>query len=77
MLRVTLLQIAKTADELLARDVFVVGKEVSLRSLTGVVDEDVCIGRHSCDGADHVAIFIVSLKLFWTRKRGEVYSFRI
>jgi len=40
---------------LLAGDVFVVGKEVTLSGLAGVVDEDVCIGGHTCYGADHVA----------------------
>lgn len=51
---VALLEIAKSADELFARDVFVVGKEISLSGLASVVDEDVGIGRHTSDGTDHV-----------------------
>lgn len=56
MLSVALLEIAKTAHELLARDFFVVGEQISLGGLSGVVDEDVCIGRHASDGADHIAV---------------------
>lgn len=54
MLSVALLQIAQATDELLARDVFVVGEKVSLSGLAGVVDEDVRIGCHACNGADHI-----------------------
>ncbi len=38
-----------------AGNVFVVGEQVSLSGLSGVVDEDVGIGSHTCYGADHVA----------------------
>ena len=55
VLRVALLQITQSADELLARDVLVVGEEVVLSRLARVVDEDVCIRRHSRDRTDHVA----------------------
>lgn len=54
MLGVSLLEIAESADELFAGNVFVVGEEVSLGGLTGVVDEDVGIGSHAGDGANHV-----------------------
>lgn len=56
MLCVSLLQIAKAADQLFAWDVLIVGEEVTLGGLAGVVDEDVGVGVHTCDGADHVAI---------------------
>lgn len=62
VLSVSLFQIAKTADELLARDVFIVGEEIALGGLTGVVYEDVSIGGHACYGADHVA---VTLSVRW------------
>ena len=55
VLRVALLEVAQAADELLAGDVFVVGQEVTLGGLTGVVDEDVGVGRHPCYGTDHIA----------------------
>lgn len=55
MLCVALLQITKTAYQLLAGDILVVGKQIALGGLSGVVDEDVGIGGHTCDGADHVA----------------------
>jgi len=56
MLGVTLLQITESADELFAGDVFVVGEEVSLSGLSGVVDKDVGIGGHSSNSADHVTV---------------------
>lgn len=56
MLRVPLLEIAQAAHELLARNVGVVGQEVSLSGLTGVVDEDVGVGCETGDCADHVAV---------------------
>jgi hypothetical protein len=55
VLRISLLEIAKLAHELLAGHVFVVGEEVALGGLTGVVDEDVGIGGHTRYSADHVA----------------------
>ena len=55
VLGVALLEVAQASDELLAGDLFVVGKEVSLGGLAGVVDEDVGIGGHAGNGADHVA----------------------
>jgi hypothetical protein len=60
VLRVSLLEIAQAAHELLAGNVFVVGEEVALGGLAGVVDEDVGIGRHASDGADHVAILTLA-----------------
>ena len=59
MLRVALFEIAEAPDELLAGDVVVVGEEEALGGLAGVVDEDVGVGRHAGDGADHVAITIL------------------
>ena len=56
MLSVTLLEVAKSTDELFARDVLVVREEVSLGGLASVVDQDVGIRGHTCDGADHVAM---------------------
>jgi len=56
VLCVALLQIAQSAHQLLARDILVVGHQVVLRCLTSVVNQDVRIGGHSGDGADHVAI---------------------
>ena len=58
VLCVALLEIAQTAHELLAGDVFVVGPEILLGGLAGVVDEDVGIGRHAGNGANHVAAII-------------------
>jgi hypothetical protein len=55
VLRVSLLEIAQAAHKLLAGNIFVVGEEVALGGLAGVVDEDVGIGRHTSNGADHVA----------------------
>lgn len=55
VLSVTLLEIAQATDELLAGDLLVVGQEVVLGGGAGVVDENVGVGRHSSDGADHVA----------------------
>lgn len=57
---VSLLQVAKAPDKLLAGDVFVVGKQISLCSLSSVVDKNVGVGRHACHGADHVTINHVS-----------------
>lgn len=58
VLCVTLLEVTKAAHQLLAGDVSVVGEEVALRGLAGVVDKDVRVGRHASDGAEHVAVFI-------------------
>lgn len=54
MLSVALLQVTESAYELFAGDVFVVGEEVSLSGLSGIVDKDVGIGGHSSNSADHV-----------------------
>lgn len=56
VLRVSLLQVAQSSNELLAGNVFVVGEKVSLGGLSGVVDENVGIGRHAGNGADHVTV---------------------
>lgn len=56
VLCVSLLEVAESADELLARNVFVICEEIALGGLAGVVDEDVGVGGHSCYGADHVAV---------------------
>lgn len=56
VLCVSLLQVAESADELLARNVFVICEEIALGGLAGVVDEDVGVGCHSCYGANHVAV---------------------
>lgn len=55
MLGVSLLEIAQAADQLFAGNVLVVGEEVLLGSLAGVVDEDVGVGGHACYCANHVA----------------------
>lgn len=56
MLRVALLEVAEATHELLARDVGAVREQVTLRRLARVVDEDVGVGDHAGDGADHVAV---------------------
>ena len=55
VLRVALLEVAQPAHELLAGYVFVVGEQVALRGLAGVVDEDVGVGGHASDSTYHVA----------------------
>lgn len=88
MLRVALLEVAQPADELLARYVFVVGEEVALGGLAGVVDEDVGVGGHACYCADHVAVegeqtqvsYSVDVwreRLVTDAENGRSYSFRI
>lgn len=52
---VALLEIAEQAHELLAGNVFVVREEVALGVIAGDVDQDVGVGRHAGDGANHVA----------------------
>lgn len=61
MLRVTLLQITQPTHELFAGDVLVVGQQVALGGLAGVVDEDVGVGGHARHGADHVVVEDVEL----------------
>ena len=56
MLGIPLLKVAEALDEHLAGNVFVVGCQVTLGGLSGVVDKDVGIGSHTCNGADHVAV---------------------
>ena len=56
VLGVALLEVAEAAHELFAGDVGIVGEQVALRGLASVVDEDVGVGGHACDGADHVAV---------------------
>ena len=58
VLGVALLEVTEATDELFTGDFFVVGEEVALSGLTGVVDEDVGVGGHASDGADHVAVMI-------------------
>lgn len=70
VLCVSLFQIAETANQLLAGDVLVVGQKVTLGGLAGVVDEDVGVGIHACDGADHVAARI-DVALVSSRRRNE------
>jgi hypothetical protein len=57
VLSVALLEIAEPPHKLFARDIFVVSEKVALGNLSRVCDEDVGIGCHSGDGADHVATF--------------------
>jgi len=57
VLGVALLEIAEPPHELFTGDVFVVREKVALGNLPCVCDEDVGIGCHSGDGADHVAAF--------------------
>lgn len=59
VLGIALFEVAEASDELFARDFFIVREEVALGSLTGVVDEDVGVGSHAGDGADHVATRIL------------------
>jgi hypothetical protein len=78
MLRVALFEIAKTAHELLAGDVFVVGEQVALGGLAGVIDEDVGVGCHACYGADHVAITIsaaIQACIYTLTHSFKMYSF--
>ena len=56
VLGIPLLEIAEALDEHLARNVLVVGTEVALGGLSGVVDEDVGVGGHACYCAYHVAV---------------------
>ena len=67
MLRVALLQIAEAAHELLTGNVGVVGEEVLLGGLTGVVDKDVGVSGHTCYGGDHVATKVISLTAYVDR----------
>lgn len=61
VLRVALFQITQTPDKLLARNVFIVGKEVALGSLTSVVDENVGVSGHTSDGTNHITTDILEL----------------
>ena len=63
VLSVALFEVAEAADELFAGDFGGVGEEVALGGLAGVVDEDVGVGRHAGDGADHVAVHVSLLVL--------------
>lgn len=54
VLGISLLQITQSAHKLFAGDVFVVGKEITLGILTGVVDQDVGVCVHACHCANHV-----------------------
>lgn len=54
VLGISLLQITQSADKLFTWNVFVVREEVALGVLASIVDQDVGIGVHSCNGADHV-----------------------
>ena len=56
MLGVALFQVAQAPHELLTGDLFVVCQKVALSGLAGVVNEDVGIGGHAGDGADHVTV---------------------
>ena len=58
VLGVALFKVTQASDELFAGDFFVVGEEIALSGLAGVVDEDVGVGSHASDGADHVAMMI-------------------
>lgn len=58
VLGVALLEVAQTSHQLLAGDLLVVGQEVALCGLAGVVDEDVGVGGHACYCADHVARYM-------------------
>lgn len=54
VLGISLLQITKPADKLFTWNVFVVREEVALGVLASIVDENVGIGVHTGNGADHV-----------------------
>lgn len=54
VLGISLLQITQPADKLFTWNVFVVREEVALGVLAGIVDENVGIGVHTRNGADHV-----------------------
>lgn len=77
VLCVSLLKVAKSSHKLLAGNVFVVGKEVSLGGLAGVVDEDVGIGRHASDSTDHVAMHRQIFRTKVATSEPCTYSFRM
>lgn len=54
VLGISLLQITQSADKLFTWNVFVVRKEVALGVLASIVDQNVGIGVHARNGADHV-----------------------
>jgi hypothetical protein len=56
VLGISLLEITQSANQLLTWNVFVVGKKVALGVLTGIVDENVGIGVHTRNGANHVTV---------------------
>jgi hypothetical protein len=56
VLGISLFQITQPTNKLLTGNVFVVRKKVALGILTGVVDENVGIGVHTRNGANHVTV---------------------
>lgn len=54
VLGISLLQITQSTDKLFTWNVFVVREEVALGVLASIVDQNVGIGVHTRNGADHV-----------------------
>ncbi len=54
MLGVSLFQVTQSSHKLFAGYVFVVREKISLSGLAGVIDENVGIGSHACNGTDHI-----------------------
>ena len=63
MLGVALFEITQPPHQLFARDIFVVGQEISLGGLSRVIDEDVGVRSHTCHRAYHVAGFISAVPI--------------
>lgn len=54
VLGISLLQITQSTDKLFTWNVFIVREEVALGVLASIVDQNVGIGVHTRNGADHV-----------------------
>lgn len=60
MLGITLLEITHPADKLFTGNFFVVGQEVALGGLPGVVDQDVGVCSHTRNSTDHITIIVLA-----------------
>jgi hypothetical protein len=61
MLGIALLQVTDPPHKLLAWNVFIVGQKVFLGCLAGVIDQNVGVGYHAGNGANHVVVKDVQL----------------
>ena len=61
MLCIALFGVAESSDKLLARDVFIVGEEITLGLLSSVVDENVRISGDATYGANHVTVDVIGM----------------